>query len=589
MLTNETKKLDHLIGQGKRCDDKRGLGFAGRKGTGNKTTVFVRECDTQNSQAENANGKYTKDAVSPLKSLNRRKICYFYGKSGNFRLQSLMYRQHALSQSIYLKRRRTKWCPKTNSKDCEVALISVNNSNSTYWYFDSGCSRHMIGNAAFFLELSECNARSVLFGDGGKGRIIGKGTIDHPRLPYLLDVRLVQGLSVNLNSISQLCDQGYQVSFSKDRWNVAEEVSLWHKRLGHINGTSIAKVVNVDAIIGLPTLSFNPQECCPDCPAGKQVKSSHKSTSLPFTLCTLELLHIDLMGPMQTESLGGKREKNTGICRIRSDHGREFENKYFTEFCENEGIFLEFLAPLTPQQNGVVERKNRTLQEMARVMIHAKHLPNYFWAEALNTACHIHNRVTLRLGTITTSYELWKGRKSNVKYFLIFGNTYFIFSDKDHHRKWDSKSDRGIFLGYSTSSRAYIVYNQRTRTGMKFVNVIIDDHGKSLKKEALMKKIEIYGLPTPRKLKIQVSHSDACASEASVSACQQTNEYTTKLPNTTDTAGLSIGITTRMKERRDYAKMVANVCYTSTMEPTNVTAALTDEHWILAMGGTTAV
>ena len=286
----------------------------------------------------------------------------------------------------------------------------------------------------------------------------------------------------------------------------------------HINGTSIAKVVNVDAIRGLPTLSFNPQECCPDCLAGKQVKSSHKSTSLPFTLRTLELLHIDLMGPMQTESLGGKRyalvcvddfsrytwvkfihvksetlkvcqilflqlqrEKNTGICRIRSDHGREFENKYFTEFCENEGIFLEFSAPLTPQQNGVVERKNRTLQEMARVMIHAKHLPTYFWAEALNTACHIHNRVTLRPGTITTSYELWKGRKPNVKYFLIFGNTYFIFSDKDHHRKWDSKSDRGIFLGYSTNSRAYRVYNQCIRIVMEFINVIIDDHGKALK------------------------------------------------------------------------------------------------------------
>ena len=112
------------------------------------------------------------------------------------------------------------------------------------------------------------------------------------------------------------------------------------------------------------------------------------------------------------------------------------------------------------------------------MMIHAKHLPIYFWAEALNTACHKHNRVSLRLEIITTSYELWKWRKPNVKYFHIFGSTCFILSDKEHHRKWDSKSHKGIFLGYSTNSQAYIVYNWRTRTVMESINVIIDDDEK---------------------------------------------------------------------------------------------------------------
>jgi hypothetical protein len=76
----------------------------------------------------------------------------------------------------------------------------------------------------------------------------------------------------------------------------------------------------------------------------------------------------------------------------------------------------------------VVERKNRTLQESARVMLHAKHLPYHFWAEAMNTACHIHNRVTLRTGTTTTLYELWKGRKPTVKYFHVFGSKCYILS-----------------------------------------------------------------------------------------------------------------------------------------------------------------
>ncbi|KAL0560690.1 hypothetical protein IC582_001101 [Cucumis melo] len=558
----------------------------------------------------------------------------------------------------------------------------------------------MTGNADFFSELSECKAGSVVFGDGGKGKIIGKGTINRPGLPFLLDVRLVQGLSANLISTSQLCDQGYKVNFSKDRCNVldgqnkvflsgtrlsdncyhwdaevtlcnlskVEEAGLWHKRLGHLGGATISKVIKANAIIGLPPLSFSSLESCSECPAGKQVKSVYKPVNISSTSHILELLHIDLMGPMQTESLGRKqyavvcvddfsrytwikfildkletfktcqtlvtqlqREKNTGIGRIRTDHGREFENKHFAEFCDNEGIFHEFSAPLTPQENGVVEKRNRTLQEMARVMIHAKQLPIQFWAEALNTACHIHNRVILRPRTTTTSYELWKGRKPNVKYFHIFGSTCFILSDRDHRRKWDSKSDRGIFLGYSANNRAYRVYSQRTKIVIESINVIIDDLGKEPNKN-LDDEDEVFWnslshktaegesestAPTNGKTylpshfdsnKIDMStpstsanHSNTYESEAAVSASQHTPERTAGAtdspkhdpippmhiaknhPSSFIIGDVHSGIITQKKERKDYAKMVANVCYTFSLEPTTVSAVLTDEHWILAL------
>ena len=169
------------------------------------------------------------------------------------------------------------------------------------------------------------------------------------------------------------------------------------------------------------------------------------------TTRVLELLHMDLMGPMHVESIGGKRyvfvcvddfsrycwvdflrEKSDTfqvfetlctrlrrekgckigkIVRIRSDHGREFENAIFAQYCDKEGIAHEFSAPITPQQNGVVERKNRTLEEMARVMLNAKGVPKKFWAEAMNTACYTINRVHLRPGTNMTPYEIWKNRK----------------------------------------------------------------------------------------------------------------------------------------------------------------------------------
>jgi hypothetical protein len=158
-----------------------------------------------------------------------------------------------------------------------------------------------------------------------------------------------------------------------------------------------------------------------------------------------------------------------------SDHGREFENSKFTDFCSNEGIKHEFSSPITPQQNGVVERKNRTLQESARAMLHAKHLPYHFWAESMNTACYIHNRVTLRKGTSSTLYELWKERKPTIKHFHVFGSKCYILSDREPRRKMDPKSEEGIFLGYSTNSRAYRVYNPKTKVVTESINVVIDD------------------------------------------------------------------------------------------------------------------
>jgi len=108
-------------------------------------------------------------------------------------------------------------------------------------------------------------------------------------------------------------------------------------------------------------------------------------------------------------------------------------------------------------------------------MLHAKHLPYHFLTEAMNTVCHVHNRVTLRPGTTTTVYEIWKGRKPTVKYFHVFGSKCYILVDREHTRKMDPKSDEGIFLGYSTKNRVYRVFNSRTKVFMESINVVIDD------------------------------------------------------------------------------------------------------------------
>ena len=108
-------------------------------------------------------------------------------------------------------------------------------------------------------------------------------------------------------------------------------------------------------------------------------------------------------------------------------------------------------------------------------MLHNKDVARNLWGEAVNTTCHTVNRVYFKPGTKKTPYELWKGRKPDVKYFRIFGSTCFILKDRENVGKFDSWSDEGIFLGYSSTSKAYRVYNKRTMKVMETVNVVIDE------------------------------------------------------------------------------------------------------------------
>ena len=209
----------------------------------------------------------------------------------------------------------------------------------------------------------------------------------------------------------------------------------------------------------------------------EKTKSTHPKVNVVATSRPLELLHVDLMGPTKTESMGRKsyimvvvndfsryswveflrekskacekmeklckklqNEKGVPIAKIRSDHGKEFKNARFEAFCKEHGIKKKFSAPKTPQQNGVVERKNRVIQEMTRVMLLNKDIPQKFWAKVLNTLCHIGNRIFFKVGTKKTSYEIWKEKKPKVKYFRVFGSKCFILNDRENLGKFDAKS-----------------------------------------------------------------------------------------------------------------------------------------------------
>jgi hypothetical protein len=133
---------------------------------------------------------------------------------------------------------------------------------------------------------------------------------------------------------------------------------------------------------------------------------------------------------------------------------------YKLEFLEEEGIKHEFSAPYTPQQNGVVERKNKTLIDMARTMLGEFKTPEQFWSEAVNTACHAINRLYLHRLLKKTSYELLSGNKPNVSYFHVFGIKCYILVKKGRHSKFAPNAVEGFLLGYESNTKAYRVFNK---------------------------------------------------------------------------------------------------------------------------------
>ena len=124
-----------------------------------------------------------------------------------------------------------------------------------------------------------------------------------------------------------------------------------------------------------------------------------------------------------------QNEKNNSIVSIKSDHGREFQNEKFNRFCSKLEIKHNFSAPRTPQQNGVVERKNRSLEELARTMLNEIGLPKYLWADAVSTTCYVLNRVLIRPIPKKTLYELFRGRKPNLSHLKVFDCKYVILNN----------------------------------------------------------------------------------------------------------------------------------------------------------------
>ncbi|KAG7563991.1 Zinc finger CCHC-type superfamily [Arabidopsis suecica] len=374
------------------------------------------------------------------------------------------------------------------SLTAKVAYTSTDGTVSNPWYFDSGCSRHMTGDPSVLSTFTEEAIEKVTFGDGGKRRIKGKGNIEGDDKPSFINVFYVEGLKANLICISQLCDDGLKVIFTRTDCKAVDE-----------NGNIVLCGVR----------SGITATCGRACNKGKQIKVNHKKVPEIVTKKVLELIHMDLMGPVQVESINGK--------------------KY---------IFV---------------------------------LVDDF------------SRVYVKPGTKTTSYEIWMGKSPNLSYFRVFGCVCYIRNDKEHFGKFDSRSDEGIFLGYSTNSSAYRVYNKRTKVIGDAVNVVFDDKNrvllppvldefieepaadKSVEEPAVDESVEASAVDESAEAPVADEFAEAPTADAPETAVEEKVNDREISSETQSTVAPSA------------TKKLIFSCFVSLVKPKNIAAALEDE------------
>ncbi|GJT97707.1 retrovirus-related pol polyprotein from transposon TNT 1-94 [Tanacetum coccineum] len=373
-------------------------------------------------------------------------------------------------------------------------------------FVDSGCLRHMTGNIANLSDFKEFDGGYVTFGGGAHGgRISGKGTLktdslDFEDLPDENQILLKIPRKDNMYSFDMKNIVPKESLTCLVAKATLDESMLWHRRLGHINFKNINKLVKDNLVRGLPTKHFENDQTCVACLKGKQHRASCKSKVLNPITKPLFMLHMDLFGPTFVSSLMHKKyclvvtddysrftwvfflttkDETSEILKnfikeienlvdkkvkiIRSDNETEFKNKVMDDFCREKGIKREYSVARTPQQNGVAERRNRTLIEAARTMLADSKLPTTFWAKAVSTACYVQNRVLVVKPHNKTPYELFRGFKPALSFMKPFGCHVTILNTLDSLGKFDGKSDEGFFVVYSLSSKAFRVYNARTR------------------------------------------------------------------------------------------------------------------------------
>jgi len=276
---------------------------------------------------------------------------------------------------------------------------------------------------------------------------------------------------------------------------IEEPAWLWHARLGHVNFKSLRLLVEKKMAAGVPMIE-HPEQVCHGCLAGKQARKFFPKTTSFRAEKPLQLVYVDLCGPITPPTPAGNKyfmllvddhsrwmnvsmlkskdqavdvfvkykaevQNQTGekIKVLRSDRGGEFLSKLFAGICEEAGIKRQMTAPYSPQQDGVVERRNRSVMEMARSMLKSMKIPGKFWGEAVRHAVYLLNILPTRPMGEQTPFEAMNGRKPHLGHVKVFGCLAHAKQTTPQLKKLDDRSQRLVYFGVEEGSKAHRLYD----------------------------------------------------------------------------------------------------------------------------------
>lgn len=366
-------------------------------------------------------------------------------------------------------------------------------------YMGNSSVAGVLGKGKILLKLTSGKTlclNNVLYVPSMRRNLISGGLLNKAGLKIVFEAdRVVLTRNRDFVGKGYLCDGIFVLNVASEIMNenasssayIVESVNIWHARLGHVNMDSIKRLRKLQL---LPDMDLNNTARCQICVEAKHSKRAFKSVEHRNTEL-LELIHSDLADFKGTVSKGGKmyyvsfvddfsrytriyllkskdeaagtfmkykleveNQLNRKIKRLRSDRGGEYCTSMLKQFCEQNGIIHEYSAPYTPQQNGLAERKNRSLKDMMNAMLLSSGLPDNMWGEAVLSACYILNRLPHKK-LDKTPYELWKGFAPNFKFLKVWGCLSKVGLPLHKRSNIGSKTYDAIFVGYAQCSAAY--------------------------------------------------------------------------------------------------------------------------------------
>nr|GEW42632.1 hypothetical protein [Tanacetum cinerariifolium] len=339
----------------------------------------------------------------------------------------------------------------------------------TLFIVDSRCSKHMTRNLKLLTNFVEKFLGTIKFGNDQISPILGYGDLGNDLLIGSRGSDLYSITLQETSSLNPICLMA-KVTLSQ-AW-------LWHRRLSHLNFDTINLLSKNDIVIGLPKLKFIKDHPCSSCELGKAKRKSFYTKTTPSSKTRLQLLHMDLCGPMRVESVNGKKY----VLVIVDDYSSYTWTYSLRSKDETPVVLIDFLTLVQRGLHSQVRTvqtdkgtRNCTLVEAARTMLTDAKIPLFLWVEAIATACFTQNRLLIIPQHEKTPYHIINGRKPSVKFFHIFCSLCYIVRDGENLDKIKEKGNACIFVGYSTQLRAYKVFNKRTRIIVETIHVNFDE------------------------------------------------------------------------------------------------------------------